>query len=351
MKLRSRRHEPGRKRPGLAAITLSDAWRAWIVDNTLGGVDRAALIHELTAGGVPARLAAREVDAVLGSPVLAGARRQAANVERLEMVARLLRTLAEQDTSGGAIERIETLTASAMYDHYYARNRPVVLTRFLEGWPALGKWTPAHLAEHFGDVSVEVVTGRDADPECDRRFAEHRQAMTMRAYVDRVAAAGRSNDIYMIAHNRALENPALAPLLADLTPPEDMFDRGALARAASLWFGPAGTFTPLHHDTTNILFCQIYGKKRVDLISPLETALLPLADSFYSRVRVAELEPAGLGDVRVHRVELDAGEALFLPAGWWHEVTALEPSIHVSLLPFRRPNSVSWYRPGAVSAG
>ncbi|HVK65950.1 MAG TPA: hypothetical protein VM694_15820 [Polyangium sp.] len=32
--------------------------------------------------------------------------------------------------------------------------------------------------------------------------------------------------------------------------------------------------------------------------------------------------------------------------GWWHEGTALETSIHVSLLAFRRPNTLSWYQPG-----
>jgi len=41
-----------------------------------------------------------------------------------------------------------------------------------------------------------------------------------------------------------------------------------------------------------------------------------------------------------------AGEALFLPAGWWHEVTALQTSMHVSLLAFHRPNAFPWYQPG-----
>jgi hypothetical protein len=168
--------------------------------------------------------------------------------------------------------------------------------------------------------------------------------------VQLVRAAGPTNDLYLVANNRALEKPELAPLLADLTPPGDIFDASSLEGRASLWFGPGGTCTPLHHDTTNILFCQIYGKKRVDLVSPLETSLLDDVDGFYAGRRSGDLEGGGPdGEApRVLRVELSAGEALFLPAGWWHEVTALEVSIHVSLLAFRRLADVGWYRPGSL---
>jgi hypothetical protein len=38
---------------------------------------------------------------------------------------------------------------------------------------------------------------------------------------------------------------------------------------AFLWFGPGGTYTPLHHDVMNVLFVQIAGRKEFTLISPL----------------------------------------------------------------------------------
>jgi hypothetical protein len=170
----------------------------------------------------------------------------------------------------------------------------------------------------------------------------------MADYVDRVRGGGSTNDLYLVAHNNVLQHTELSALLEDVAPDEAIFDPDQ-ARCASLWFGPAGTVTPLHHDTTNILFCQIYGRKRVRLVAPAETALLREARGFYAGVDCDHPrfgEDPELAQVLVKDVELVAGEALFIPAGWWHRVTALEVSINLSLLGFRRHNDFDWYRPG-----
>ena len=148
-----------------------------------------------------------------------------------------------------------------------------------------------------------------------------------------------------MSNNQTLKRPQFSALLHDLTPPSELFEPIS-AGAVSLWIGPAGTVTPLHHDTTNILFCQIHGRKRVDLISPQETALFaePLY-SFYSQADATALAP-----LLVKSVVVAPGEGLYIPAGWWHRVTALDVSISVSLLGFRRPNDFDWYRPGALNA-
>ena len=48
-------------------------------------------------------------------------------------------------------------------------------------------------------------------------------------------------------------------------------DRSRLAALSSLWFGPAGAITPLHHDTLMLMHTQIVGRKRWRFISPLDT--------------------------------------------------------------------------------
>jgi hypothetical protein len=153
----------------------------------------------------------------------------------------------------------------------------------------------------------------------------------------------------MVSNNQTMMRPRFRALLADVRPPMDLFEPPAAA-ATSLWIGPAGTITPLHHDTTNILFGQIYGTKRVELISPHETALLmDPVNGFYSPVQLERLSEASHPALRamlVKHVELAPGEALFIPAGWWHRVSSLSVSISFSLLNFRRANNFEWYRPG-----
>jgi hypothetical protein len=341
-----RRSRFGRGRP--EAIGLSDAFRAWVVDNALRGVPPASLASTLVEGGVPGRIAVAEVAEIVGSPAFEACRDIADRLRSLELVARLAREVARAAPAPEQVERRETLTADELYERHFAASRPVVLTRFLEGWSALSRWSPEYFKERFGHVEIEVMSGRDGDPEPDRNFEAHREKVRMADYVDRVRGGGSTNDVYLVAHNNVLQHTELSALLEDVAPDESIFDPD-LARCCSLWFGPAGTMTPLHHDTTNILFCQVYGRKRVRLVAPAETALVRGARGFYAGVDCEDPrfeEDPELAQVLVKDVELAAGEALFIPAGWWHRVAALEVSINLSLLGFRRHNDFDWYRPG-----
>jgi hypothetical protein len=215
-------------------------------------------------------------------------------------------------------------------------------------WPNLARWSPAYFAETFGDAEVEVMAGRDADPACDANFEAYSSKTTLGAFCDRVASAGTTNDIYLVANNRATNRPGLAALLADVAAPHPYLEPGRDASWTSLWFGPAGTVTPLHHDTANVLFCQVYGRKRVVLVPPFELSLMEgMHHGVYAAAGgdEAHLDPGALA---YREVTLASGEGLFLPVGWWHRVSALDVSISLAFTAFRRPNQFDWYYPGKV---
>lgn len=332
------------------AQTLSLEWRTWAVENLIAGAAEAALVDELVARGVPRALARAEIAALARSPALPVCAHLARRARRLELVAALARAHARGEERATEIERRRTPRAEEFFRRYWAAHRPVVLTDLARGWPAR-RWTPATLRARLGRERVEVTTGREADPRYDANFRAHRSRMTLARFLDRVEAAGVSNDLYMVSNNRTMRRRAFAALLADVRPPADLFEPLTPA-ATSLWIGPAGTVTPLHHDTTNIMFCQLHGRKRVEVIAPHETALLlDPVDGFYSPVDVDRLDDArhpALRRALVKRVVLGPGDALYIPAGWWHRVTSLDVSISLSLLGFRRPNDFSWYRPGTL---
>ena len=152
----------------------------------------------------------------------------------------------------------------------------------------------------------------------------------------------------LIANNRNLARPELRPLLLDIALPSGYFDPspGRAARCGALWFGPAGTVSALHHDTSNILLCQIFGRKRVRLYPPDEPRLLAAARGVYSDLD-PERDAAGLAG-RGLDVVLAPGEALFLPVGWWHHVRALDVSISLAFNHFLWPNDFDWYKPGTL---
>ena len=71
----------------------------------------------------------------------------------------------------------------------------------------------------------------------------------------------------------------------------------------------------------------------------------------YSRIR--DLAEPGivqrfpkLDGLHVHRVTLAPGDALFVPLGWWHQVTALDFSVTVTHTNFRWKNDFHEGHPG-----
>jgi Cupin-like domain len=341
---------PRKRGPFRAApqVTLSDEWRAWIVENIVRGASREELLETLVEADIAPNLAKKEIDAILTSPALPGCKTLQSKVERVELVLELFRTMATCGVNPAKIERRDNIEASEFFDKYYGAMRPVIFTGMLRDWPALGTWSPEYFATRFGHVNIEVVAGRNVDPLCDRNLDRFKQTMTMDEYCRLVRSRGTTNDIYLVSNNCAFEKTELAELLADLTPSPEIFDVPVRPGMASLWFGPGGTLTPLHHDISNILICQFYGRKRFKLLPPFSAALLHRAEGFYAPLDWKEIVAREEQAVSMTTVDLAAGEALFLPAGYWHEVEALEPSIHVSMLGFRRPNYLARYRPGFV---
>ncbi len=141
--------------------------------------------------------------------------------------------------------------------------RPLVLTDLTRDWPAMQRWSPQDLKARFGHLEVEIQAERNADLQYEQNKL---QAASRRCDCPissiRVLTGGPTNDYYMTANNEVLRRPEFAPLLADIGTLPPYCDTAQLQRLSSFWFGPAGTVTPLHHDTLMLLHTQIVGRKR-----------------------------------------------------------------------------------------
>lgn len=121
----------------------------------------------------------------------------------------------------------------------------------------------------------------------------------------------------------------------------------AAMSAANLWIGPSGHVEPLHYDPMDGVLMQLRGAKRVRLLPPEQTTNLypfPLLGGalrpWFSQVYLDAPEPAfpRATNALRHALELTLaeGEALYIPAGWWHEVTALGADYVISVNRFQR---------------
>jgi ribosomal protein L16 Arg81 hydroxylase len=88
-------------------------------------------------------------------------------------------------------------------------------------------------------------------------------------------------------------------------------------------FGGSGSFGA-HWDTHDVVVLQQFGRKRWRVYPP--TFPLPLPPQL-SRQSGQQAGPSPRLDVI-----LEAGDLLYLPRGWWHDVAPLtEPSVHLSV--------------------
>lgn len=139
---------------------------------------------------------------------------------------------------------------------------------------------------------------------------------------------------------------------ADLPTPELVLKAGkGDVYDSSIWLGQAPTYTPLHRDPNPNLFVQLAGRKVVRLYEPLA------GNAVFSKVQEAiggsasatmrgeemmqgqekkllEAEVWSDGEDTIGgawQAELEAGDALFIPKGWWHSVKGLGDGINGSV--------------------
>ena len=328
----------------------SHAWRRWLAENRMAGIDDQVLIDIMIRDGIPDALARAELRAVVADPVFQAGDAMAQRLRKLESVLAVrhaLRGLAPSERFRG-IERRSNVAREEFLERYYVANRPVILLGLMKNWKARSRWTPEYLNAVCGDETVEIMSGREKDPRYEINSNAHKTKCRFSEYIDRVVNGGRSNDYYLVANNDLLSRESMKCLYEDMVLFPEYLDGGARDGCVFLWFGPAGTVTPLHHDLLNILLAQVCGRKRIVMIPPEQTHLVYNETGVYSEVDPGRPDYARFPrfrEVKPYCVVLRPGEVLFIPVGWWHHVEALDISMTVSLSNFLFPNEYQWSLP------
>jgi LPS sulfotransferase NodH len=324
--------------------TIPDIWKRWIGQSKAIGTDHDEMVAVLVSNGYGRDAALNAVREAAADPYLSGsARRQ----QRLSKAASLLNAqaqLARLGSRAAVVECHEALSRDDFRERYYAANRPVVIRGLMSEWRAMTAWTPDYLKRVAGAYVVQVMTGRDADPRFEMN-GRHRTEIRFADYVDMVFSGRVTNDYYMVPNNGFLQSPVAAPLLQDFTAFPDYLRPIGAGRACFLWFGPAGTITPLHHETSNILLAQVLGRKRYRLIPAAQWQCVYNSTGVFSDVdceRPDFEQFPKFRDATVIDVVVRPGEVMFMPVGWWHHVRALDVSMTVAFTNFVFPNFFSW---------
>jgi len=216
---------------------------------------------------------------------------------------------------------------------YLPHGIPVVISDALQDWP-LFRLSREESLVHFAEL--QGIT-RHGD-YVKKTFSTERdfRSTSMAAFIaslDNPAAKGADGEPPAYMGNNILP----AQLLEQINYPP-YFDR-SLFIPPRIWIGPKGTLTPLHRDDTDNLFAQVWGQKSFILAAPHHReALGTWSTAPQGGLDGCDFNPDApdyqrfpqARDVTFLRVTLEAGDLLFLPEGWFHQVESVSTSLSVN---------------------
>lgn len=216
---------------------------------------------------------------------------------------------------------------------YLPNGVPVVISDALHDWP-LFKLSREESLVHFAELQGITRHGDYVKKtfSTERDFRSTSMADFI-ASLDQPAVKGVDGEPPAYMGNNILP----AALMQQIQYPP-YFDT-SLFIPPRIWIGPKGTLTPLHRDDTDNLFAQVWGQKKFTLAAPHHREAL----GTWSTAPTGGLDGCDFNpdapdyqrfptarNVTFLRVTLEAGDLLFLPEGWFHQVESVSTSLSVN---------------------
>lgn len=233
------------------------------------------------------------------------------------------------------IPRVSTISKTDFIKNYLKPQKPVVIERLTEDWPAYEHWNLQYIKEVAGDKTVPLYDDRPV--KHDEGFNQAHAEMKMSAYVDLLESKPTNFRIFL--YNILKEVPTLQ---RDFKFPD--LGLKLIKGLPMMFFGGAGSKVFMHYDIdfTNILHFHFHGTKRCIIYAPDQSkylykvpyALIAREDIDFSNPDL-DTWPA-LKQAQGYVCDLKHGEMLYMPEGYWHYMQYLTPGFSISLRSYPR---------------
>jgi len=228
------------------------------------------------------------------------------------------------------IPRVETITKEDFITKYYKPQKPVVIERFIDRWPAYSKWNLDYIKTIAGDKIVPLYDDRPVNYKDG--FNEPHDTMKMREYIDLLKREPTKFRIFL--WNILKEVPQLQK---DFSYPD--FGLKLMKSLPMLFFGGENSHTFMHYDIdmANIFHFHFEGKKQCILFNQNQNKYLyKIPHSLITREDIDFANPdfekwPALKKAQGYVCELNHGEVLYMPEGYWHFMRYITPGFSMSL--------------------
>lgn len=161
--------------------------------------------------------------------------------------------------------------------------------------------------------------------------------MLFKTFIDKLSEQEQQRGQPFVWYMQQQAIKKLSSQLLDDIPPLTLLGRFDRLFTLALWVGQQGSISPLHFDAQNNLFVQLQGRKHFNLFSPKDSVnLYPATGQKYPHISQVNIDDPDskkfpkLSQATRIDITLNAGDALFLPKYWCHQVNSLDDSISIN---------------------
>lgn len=228
------------------------------------------------------------------------------------------------------IERVKTISREDFYNNYFKPQKPVVIEQLTADWPAYQKWHLQYIKEVAGDKIVPLYDDRPVSYKDG--FNEAHAKMKMSDYIDLLNSEPTAYRIFL--YNLMKEVPELQN---DFKWPD--LGIKLIKQLPMLFFGGENSKVFMHFDIdySNILHFHFHGKKQCILFAPDQTKYMyKIPHSLISREDIDFDNPdydkfPALKQAKGFITNLEHGEMMYMPEGYWHYMKYVTPGFSMSL--------------------
>lgn len=229
-----------------------------------------------------------------------------------------------------AVDKVETISKKDFINNYFKPQKPVVIERFIDDWPAYSKWSLEYMKEVAGDKTVPLYDDRPVDYKDG--FNQPHATMKMSEYVDLLKKEPTKFRIFL--WNILREVPVLQK---DFSFPD--FGLRLMKGLPMLFFGGKDSYTFMHYDIdfANIFHFHFEGKKQCILFDQQQNKYLyKIPNSLITREDINFANPdikkwPALKNAKGYITHLEHGNTLYMPEGYWHYMRYITPGFSMSL--------------------
>ena len=228
------------------------------------------------------------------------------------------------------IPRVKTINREDFIKNYYKPQKPVVVEKLITDWPAYSKWNFEYMKQVAGDVTVPLYDDRPVDYKDG--FNEPHSKMKMADYIDLLRQQPTKYRIFL--WNLIKEVPQLQN---DFSYPD--FGFRFMKGLPMLFFGGMDSYTFMHYDIdlANIFHFHFEGKKECILFPQTQNRFLyKVPHSLITHESIDFSNPnlhewPALEMANGYKTQLNHGEVLYIPEGFWHYMKYITPGFSMSL--------------------